>query len=99
MDKVICCYPDVHALLKNASESSAMMVGFVVPRDEGIFKGPLRLGVGLFNLVEKLRKVKAPMYLHSLKRTNGMLEAAGFVQKRKAGSRFWLILLYTRPTG
>ncbi len=97
MDKVICCYPDMDALLKNASESSGKMLGFVVPRDEGIVKGPLRLGVGLFNLVEKLRKRKAPMYLHSLKKINGMLEAAGFVQKRKTRSRFWLVFLYTRP--
>ncbi len=97
LDKVICCYPDVDALLKKASESSSKMLGFVVPRDEGIVKGPLRLGVGLFNLVEKLRRVRAPMYLHSLKKINSMLEAAGFVQKRKTGSRFWLILLYTRP--
>ncbi len=97
LDKVICCYPDVDALLKSASESSGKMLGFVVPRDEGIVKGPLRLGVGLFNLVEKLRKRKAPMYLHSLKKINGLLETAGFVQRRKAGSRFWLILVYTRP--
>ena len=97
LDKVICCYPDLDALLKNASESSGKMLGFVVPRDEGIVKGPLRLGVGLFNLVEKLRKRKAPMYLHSLKKINQMLEASGFVQKRKVRSRFWLVFLYTRP--
>ncbi len=97
LDKVICCYPDVDALLKSASESSSKMIGFVVPRDEGIVKGPLRLGVGIFNLVEKLRKRKAPMYLHSLRKINGLLEAAGFVRKRKTGSRFWLILVYTRP--
>jgi magnesium-protoporphyrin O-methyltransferase len=96
LDKVICCYPDVDALLKSAAESSSEMLGFVVPRDEGIVKGPLRLGIGLFNLVEKLRRRKVPMYLHSLKKINGLLKAAGFVQKRKTGSRFWLVFLYTR---
>jgi magnesium-protoporphyrin O-methyltransferase len=96
LDKVICCYPDVDALLKSASESSSKMLGFVVPRDEGIVKGPLRLGVGLFNLVEKLRKRKAPMYLHSLKKINGLLEGSGFVQKRKTGSGFWLVFLCAR---
>ncbi len=96
LDKVICCYPEVNALLKSASASSSKMLGFVVPRDEGIVKGPLRLGVGLFNLVEKLRKRKAPMYLHSLKKIDGLLEASGFVQKRKTPSRFWLVFLYTR---
>ncbi len=96
MDKVICCYPEDEALLKNASQSSSNILGFVVPRDEGLLKVPLRLGIGIVNLVEKLRKRKAPMYLHSLKKIDRLLKTAGFVQKRKTSSRFWLVFLYKR---
>ncbi len=96
LDKVICCYPEMEALLKSASESSSNMLGFVVPRDEGLFKGPLRLGIGIVNLAEKLRKRRAPMYLHPLKNIDKLLHTAGFVQKRKTPSRFWLVFLYAR---
>jgi 2-polyprenyl-3-methyl-5-hydroxy-6-metoxy-1,4-benzoquinol methylase len=36
MDKVLCCYSEWKPLLKNAIEAGNVMIGFTVPRDEGI---------------------------------------------------------------
>jgi SAM-dependent methyltransferase len=96
MDKVICCYPDADALLKTASESSRAMLGFVVPRDQGLMKPVMRCGTAVINLVERLRKSGFRMYLHHLGSVDKLLIENGFQQANKAKSRFWLVFLYRR---
>jgi len=96
MDKVLCCYPDADALLKTASESSKELLGFVVPRDEGLMKPAMKLGTTLINLVERLRKTGFRIYLHPLRSIDNLLIGSGFQQANKAKSRFWLIFLYKR---
>jgi len=96
MDKVLCCYPDSDALLKTASESSRELLGFVVPRDEGLMKPAMKIGTALINLVEKLRKTGFRLYLHPLRSIDELLAETGFQQAKKDKSRFWLIFVYTR---
>jgi magnesium-protoporphyrin O-methyltransferase len=96
MDKVLCCYPDSDVLLKTASESSRELLGFVVPRDEGLMKPAMKIGTALINLVEKLRKTGFRLYLHPLRSIDELLAETGFQQTKKDRSRFWLIFLYTR---
>jgi len=96
MDKVLCCYPDAEALLKTASDSSRELLGFVVPRDEGLMKPAMRIGTALINLVEKLRKTGFRLYLHPLRSIDELLAGSGFQRENKAKSRFWLVFLYKR---
>src|SRR5713101_9654751 len=96
MDKVLCCYPDADALLKTASDSSRELLGFVVPRDEGLMKPAMRIGTALINLVEKLRKTGFRLYLHPLRSIDELLAANGFQRENKAKSRFWLVFLYKK---
>src|SRR6266568_534551 len=96
MDKVLCCYPDADALLKTASASSTGLLGFVIPRDEGLMKPAMRIGIGLINLVERVRKTGFRLYLHPLSSLDRLLVDNGFQRSSKATSRFWLVFLYTR---
>ncbi len=96
MDKVLCCYPDADALLKTASASSTGLLGFVIPRDEGLMKPAMRIGIGLINLVERVRKTGFRLYLHPLSSLDRLLVDNGFQRSSKARSRFWLVFLYTR---
>src|SRR6266851_768339 len=96
MDKVLCCYPDSSALLKTAFDSSRELLGFVVPRDEGLMKPAMKIGTALINLVEKLRKTGFRLYLHPLRSIDELLAQSGFQQENKARSRFWLVFLYKR---
>jgi hypothetical protein len=96
MDKVLCCYPYAEALLKTASDSSKDLLGFVVPRDEGLMKPAMKIGTALINLVEKLRKTGFRLYLHPLRSIDELLAGTGFQQEIKARSRFWLVFLYKR---
>jgi len=96
MDKVLCCYPDADPLLRTASSSSNDLLGFVVPRDEGLMKPMMRIGIGLINLVERLRKTGFRLYLHPLRSVNKILVDNGFEQSSKAKSRFWLVFVYKK---
>ncbi len=98
MDKVLCCYSDWQPLLKNAIATSRTMIGFIVPRDEGIAKPAFRVGVRIVNYFAR-RKGKILFYLHPLDRIDKTLRSSGFTLKKKQGSRLWLVFLYTRPEG
>jgi len=96
MDKVLCCYSDWRPLLGNAISASLRMVGFIVPRDEGMAKIPFRLGVRVVNYFQR-RKGNILFYLHPLSQVDQMLRDSGFTQRKKKTSRFWLVFLYSRP--
>ena len=98
MDKVICCYSEVGQLLRNATGASKNLLGFVVPRDDGILKRPLRFGVWVANLFQK-RRHGILFYLHPLGDLDRTLRDAGFARQKKQASRFWLVFLYKRTQG
>jgi hypothetical protein len=95
MDKVLCCYSEWRPLLKNAMGASNVMVGFSVPRDEGITKLPFRIALKVANYFQR-RRGGVLFYLHPLGTIDKFLQDAGFKRRRKQGSRFWLVFLYSR---
>ena len=95
MDKVMCCYSEWRPLLKNAIKASNIMVGFIVPRDEGITKVPFRIALKIVNYFQR-RRGGVLFYLHPLQAIDRTLRDSGFKHHRKQSSRFWLVFLYSR---
>lgn len=95
MDKVLCCYSDWQALLKNAISAGQEMIGFIVPRDVGIAKVCFRVGVRIVNYFAN-RKGNALFYLHPLGEVDSALQESGFILRKKQTKRFWLAFLYIR---
>ncbi|OLB69189.1 hypothetical protein AUI06_09410 [archaeon 13_2_20CM_2_52_21] len=95
MDKVLCCYSEWKPLLKSALEASRFILGFTVPRDEGITKLPFRLALKVVNYFQR-RSGGVLFYLHPLGTIDKTLRESGFSHRRKQGSRFWLVFLYSR---
>jgi SAM-dependent methyltransferase len=95
MDKVLCCYSEWRPLLKNAIEASREMLGFTVPRDEGITKWPFRLALKIVNYFQR-RRSGVLFYLHPLGTIDKTLRESGFNRRRKQSSRFWLVFLYSK---
>jgi SAM-dependent methyltransferase len=95
LDKVLCCYSDWRPLLDNATAASRAMVGFIVPRDEGITKLPFRIALKIGNYFQR-RRGGVLFYLHPLGTIDKTLRDSGFKRQRKQGSRFWLVFLYSR---
>ena len=95
MDKVLCCYSDWKPLLGNAMNVSRTMIGFIVPRDEGIAKIPFRVGIRIINYFSR-KKGSILFYLHPLKYVDETLRGSGFTHQKKKSSGFWLVFLYAR---
>jgi SAM-dependent methyltransferase len=95
MDKVMCCYSEWRPLLENAMKASTDMIGFTVPRDEGITKLPFRLALRIANYFQK-RREGVLFYLHPLGTIDRTLRESGFKRRKKQASRFWLVFLYSR---
>jgi SAM-dependent methyltransferase len=95
MDKVMCCYSEWRPLLENAMKASNGMIGFTVPRDEGITKLPFRLALRIANYFQK-RREGVLFYLHPLGTIDRTLRESGFKRRKKQASRFWLVFLYSR---
>jgi SAM-dependent methyltransferase len=95
MDKVLCCFSDWRLLLDNAIGASRRIIGFIVPRDQGIAKIPFHIGVRIVNYFQK-RKGNILFYLHPLGQVDQVLRDSGFVRQEKKPSRVWLVFLYAR---
>lgn len=95
MDKVLCCYSEWRPLLKNAREASKLLLGFTVPRDEGVAKIPFRIVLRVVNYFQR-RRGRVLFYLHPLDTVDKTLRESGFGRVRKQSSRFWLVFLYSR---
>src|SRR5207302_9341750 len=95
MDEVLCCYSEWKPLLRNAIEASRVMIGFTVPRDEGITKLPFRIALSIVNYFQR-RRGGVLFYLHPLGSVDTTLRDSGFNRLRKQTSRFWLVFLYSR---
>jgi SAM-dependent methyltransferase len=96
LDKVVCCYPSIEGLLSKASTACRERVGLIIPRDVGFAKVPVRIGVYVDNLIDRIRKNPVRMYLHSLSRIDGLLKSSGLQRKIWTVSGFWLVLVYER---
>lgn len=96
LDKVVCCYPSMEGLLSKASSACQERLGLIVPRDVGFARVPVRIGVYVDNLIDRIRKNPARMYLHSLDRVDFLLRGFGLRRKIGTVAGFWLVLIYER---
>ena len=92
LNRVICCYPDMPALLGKACDQARARVVITVPRERWL----LRAGMGLANLWFRLRRSAFRVFVHSKK---GMIAEAGrrgFEPTAELRGRVWDVILFER---
>ena len=95
MDRVICCYPDVDALLDNAVPAARSRFAFSVPASRG-FRGLVnRVIWGFVSLWDRVRS-NAPGYVHSIDLMERRLSAAGFKLLRSETGWIWYLAVWER---
>ena len=92
LDRVICCYPDLPALLNAATASGAWLIGLVHPTD----RWWLRASVAAFNAASRLLRRHHTFYVHRRTEIDRVLSSAGFVASHHGGGRVWLVTIYRR---
>jgi SAM-dependent methyltransferase len=97
LDKVLCCYPDLDALLARSIAAARRRYVFVVP-DSRSWRGFLaRLLMRIENLTYELRRQPCPGYVHDLRVIEARLAAAGFrLAQQPVLFRLWYLAVFDR---
>jgi hypothetical protein len=94
LDRVICCYPDVDALVGRSAERARLLYGLVHPRDAWW----TRLGFRLVNLGCRIARQSFRAYVHPLAAVDAAARGAGLgLRSRMAVGPIWQVALYERP--
>ena len=92
LDRVICCYPDLSALLGAALGRRPRLVGLVHPTDAWW----VRVSASVLNALSWILRRRDDFYIHRQREIDGILGAAGFQQRHRGGSRVWRVAVYER---
>ena len=92
LDKVVCCYPDLDALLAVSAGHARRAVGIVYPRDSWW----VRLVIALENRVRRLRGNDFRNYVHSNSSIESTLRDVGFAMRFSKRGAWWVIAVFER---
>ncbi|SRR5258708_2601330 len=92
LDRVVCCYPDVEALLGVAAARTRQMLAFTYPRDRWC----VRIMFALGNFWLRLTGKKFRAFVHAPERLAAILETAGLVRATRRETLVWTLDLYRR---
>lgn len=92
LDRVICCYPDLEAMLGAVVATGPRLIGLVHPTDAAWARGAMRA----FNAVSRLLRRHHSFYVHRRSELERTLGAAGFAERHRGGGRFWKVTVYAR---
>lgn len=92
LDRVVCCYPDVDALVRLSAARAREVYGLVLPRDRRLF----RLFAGVANVGARLRRQSWRLYAHPNAAVDALLASAGFVPRAERRTLIWRAVVYER---
>ncbi|MGA9532632.1 MAG: hypothetical protein WBR18_07940 [Anaerolineales bacterium] len=92
LDRSICCYPDVDALVGLASAHTGQVLAAAYPRDVWW----VRIGTWLINLGLRLRRTPFRVFVHSPARIDAIVQANGLVRRSIEKTKVWEISIFQR---
>jgi magnesium-protoporphyrin O-methyltransferase len=94
LDRVVCCYVDMEALVRMAASHTRKRLGMVFPRDSGW----IRAGVGLSNRWSGFRGDPFRVYVHRTDAVVAIARDAGLEPVSTHRGWFWQTLILERGT-
>lgn len=92
LDRVICCYPDMEALVGLSSARARKFYGLVYPRDSWW----LKLARPPFNLLFRIRRNPFRFFLHPTTGIEAVIGANGLKRVFHREFLFWQVAVYQR---
>ncbi len=93
LDRVICCYADMAALVGRSADLARRRLGLVYPRDSWLG----RVGIVVLNAQLRLSRSPFRVYLHRTAEVDAIAAAHGFVNRLQRKTLIWQLTLYERP--
>lgn len=92
LDRVICCYPDMEALVGRAADKSRRFLAAVYPR--GVWW--MRVSIAMLNAFKRFRGSEFRVYLHSPLAIDARLTERGLERATLRRTIAWEIAVYER---
>lgn len=92
LDRVICCYPDMVALVRLSAERALGRYGLVYPRDTWW----MRAGAAVFNGLARLFRQRTRAWIHRTADVEATVRAAGLRERFRRSTLFWQVAVYER---
>jgi SAM-dependent methyltransferase len=93
LDRVICCYPDMVALVTRSAAHARFRYGLIYPRDTILG----RLGIAVFNFSQRLIRSSFRAYVHRPSEIDALVTAEGLVARLRRTNLLWQLAVYERP--
>ena len=92
LDRVVCCYPDMAALVHHAAAKAGRFLGLVYPRDSWWTKA----GVVMLNLFPRLRGDAFRSFVHPTAAVEGVAAANGLRRIVHHQGPVWQVVVFAR---
>jgi magnesium-protoporphyrin O-methyltransferase len=92
LDRVICCYADMAALVGRSAALARRRYGVVYPRDSWFG----RMGTAFLNVQLRLARSSFRVYAHRAADVDAILAAQGLVRQVHRTTLIWQLVLYER---
>jgi magnesium-protoporphyrin O-methyltransferase len=92
LDRVVCCYDDMEALVNLSAEKAQKKYGLVFPRDLWLF----RIFLPLVNFTLKMRGSSFRIFLHNTRHIEEIIRSKGLSPMIHEKKGFWQILVFNR---
>jgi SAM-dependent methyltransferase len=90
LDRVICCYPNMEAMVELSARRSRKLYGLVFPRDTWWVKIVLKLG----NFWLRLRHSSYRAFVHQTRSVEAIMEKHGFTRCYLRKTLVWQVAVY-----
>lgn len=95
LDRMVCCYSDMPALVDRSVDHARRMIGLVYPRDSWW----TRSLAAVMNAVGRVARRQMRWYVHREARLDARIRAAGFERRLLRRHLLWQVALYVRVGG
>lgn len=93
LDRVVCCYPDMPALVALSAARARRLYGIVYPRDTWWNRAAL----AVFNFAWRLRGSPFRVFAHSSRVVDALIRRHGLEQRYYRQTLVWQVALYAQP--
>jgi magnesium-protoporphyrin O-methyltransferase len=93
LDRVICCYPDMRALVGQSASKATKLYGAVYPRDVWW----ARSGSATLNRALRLFRVPLRNYIHPTAAVDAVIRESGLSPHVQRNVGYWQVIVYGRP--
>lgn len=93
LDRVICCYPDMLALVGQSAAKAQRLYGAVYPRDLWWIRALRNVG----NAGLHLFRIPFSLFIHATDDVDAAIRAAGLTPRYHHDGGYWQVVVYARP--